>query len=306
MLKMDALDLRPVDRETFLRSMSRWTEDAARMSQTLGDGGPQEHLTVQMKAMILDAFDHNQEVYECHIGEEMVGVVALGYDFPDGIEVVAIEAAPTCRRPFGDSEGIGTAILDAIVQKSREKGWEGKLYAYPTRDAFGFFRKFGFIFDGMGTCAGSYRPDRRPLEVELIELTNWAQIQSAMKQWSDEPKLRNFISQYQQIFFNDKVVPWFMGAKADGAIQGIVACLLDPFHPMFWVETIAVNPTYRHRGIATELLRRAEQESRARGCGGYLWTNNQGRGQVFTRHRGFQFFGYIGVHEPRDCSCCSL
>ncbi|PZA09498.1 GNAT family N-acetyltransferase [Rhodopseudomonas palustris] len=65
-----------------------------------------------------------------------------------------------------------------------------------------------------------------------------------------------------------------------------------------FVELLAVPDTSRRSGLGTELLSRAEQIAKARGCAGVWLDTYQFQAPDFYRKHGYQEFGRIADH-PR-------
>jgi len=85
-------------------------------------------------------------------------------------------------------------------------------------------------------------------------------------------------------------------ARRDGDEVGILTGMIN--YQWLYIRLLAVNPERRKSGIGGELLRRAEQLARAKGCVGiWLDTYSYQAPDFYPRH-GFVEFGRIADYPP--------
>lgn len=87
-------------------------------------------------------------------------------------------------------------------------------------------------------------------------------------------------------------------AICDGKYAGYLVCRVD--EPCVWVESLYISPEYRRRGIASALLKKAEEVARGYGeetVFNYVHPNNQGM-ICFLRHHGYTVLNLIEIRKP--------
>jgi len=86
----------------------------------------------------------------------------------------------------------------------------------------------------------------------------------------------------------------FLTAEIDGEVQGYVDVLAQPWQRLGWIANLAVDRSFRRRGIGTALMRHARQWAREQGLQMLLAeaTTKNYPALCFYQKLGFQFCGF--------------
>lgn len=251
-----------------------------------GDRATLRHLfeLADDSAREIDRTIHLGQLLVAHLDDTAVGIAHLvPTDQPDTVEVRAIAVADAHQ-----NHGIGRALLDAAITTARHSGHTRLVLATGTADTalLRFYQRHGLRLtriepDAFTTDAGYPQAspstaspcatapgststcDLRP-SMQILPAAP-GQIAAVLELWQcadAEPTITDTEQALESLLAFDPDA--LHVAHCDGAMVGTIIATWDGWRAGFY--RLAVHPEHRRRGIATALVRHAEDHLRAKGA----------------------------------------
>ena len=92
--------------------------------------------------------------------------------------------------------------------------------------------------------------------------------------------------------------PFVLTIKAPGSDEILGGLAAVSYWGSFYISDVVMPKTARRQGLGSELMRRAEQEARARGCR-HMWLDTfEFQARPFYERLGFEVFGRLDGLKP--------